>query len=48
MFDIRDLEKRLTDLEQVCGGLKEVSIAPSITHSTKFKRIPVEKSGGGV
>jgi len=38
--------------QQICGGLKEVSIAPDFESKKASKlsrrRIPVEQSGGGV
>lgn len=33
---------------KICGNLKEVALAPTPVKSKTRRRIPVEKSGGGV
>jgi len=38
------------EVVEICGNLKEVSFAPKVNSASKTerRRIPVEKSGGGV
>ncbi|EIW81182.1 DAO-domain-containing protein [Coniophora puteana RWD-64-598 SS2] len=42
----RDLD--LDEFIEICGSLKEVAFAPPVSNKVERKRIPVEKSGGGV